>query len=146
MNELGLSIKIIQAEASIELSHISFENSAFIWPTDKSDLNFFIDQGALLVPSELEKSIYSSGDYLIFTDVSGIADDGGWTYAKVVHVNNVVHWEILFNNDLIELVFDLTTYQKELTEIMNKLKGLPSNIILQPSQIVFPEDVDPLSF
>jgi hypothetical protein len=139
MNELGLNIKITQGEASIELSHIPFENSAFIWPTDKSDLKLFVDQDGLLVPSELEKSIYSSGDYLIFTDISGIADDGGWTYVKVVHVNNLVYWEILFNNTLVELAFNLTTYQKELTEIMNKLKELPPNIILQPSQIVFPE-------
>jgi len=139
MNELGLSIKIIQGEASIELSHISFENSAFIWPTDKSDLNFFIDQGALLVPSELEKSIYSSGDYLIFTDVSGIADDGGWDYIKVTHKNNLAYWEVWFNNSWVELVFDLTLYQKELIEIMNQLKVLPLNIIVQPSQIIFPE-------
>jgi len=139
MNELGLSIKIIQAEASIEINHIAFENSAFIWPTDKSDLKLFVDQGALLVPSELEKSIYSSGVYLIFTDVSGIADDSGWDYIKVTHKNNLAYWEVWFNNSWVELVFDLTLYQKELIEIMNQLKVLPLNIIVQPSQIIFPE-------
>lgn len=140
MNELGLSIKLVQEEASIELSYIPFENSAFIWPTDKSDLKLFVDQGGLVVPSELEKSIYSSGDYLIFTDVSGIADDGGWDYVKVIHMNNLVHWEVWFNNDLVELTFDLSKFQKELTEIMNQLKILPPNIIVQPSQIIFPEE------
>ena len=139
MNELGLSIKLVQGEALIELSHIPFENSAFIWPTDKSDLKLFIDQGALIVPSELEQSIHSPGDYLIFTDVSGIADDGGWDYVKVNHANNVVHWQVWFNNDLVELVFDLATYQKELIDIMSQLNVLPQNIIIQPSQIVFPE-------
>lgn len=139
MNELGLCIKLVQGRTSVELSHIPFENSAFIWPKDKSDLKLFVDQDGLLVPSELEKSIYSSGDYLIFKDVSGIADDGGWDYVKVTHTNNLVHWKVWFNNDLIELAFDLTTYQKELTEIMNQLKALPQSIIIQPSQIVFPE-------
>lgn len=139
MNELGLSIKIVQGEASIELSSIPFENSAFIWPTDKSDLKLFFDQGGLLVPFELEKSIYSSGDYLIFTDVSGIADDGGWDYVNVTHEKNLVYWKVWFNNDWVELVFDLTMYQKEIIEIMNQLKVLPPSIIVQPSQIVFPE-------
>jgi len=141
MNELGLSIKIIQGEVSIELSYIAFENSAFIWPMDKSDLKLFVDQGALLVASELEKSIYSPGDYLIFTDASGIAGDGGWNYVKVTHKNNLVYWKVWFNNDWVELAFDLTVYKKELIEVMNKLKGLPPNIILQPSQLIFPEEL-----
>ncbi|MFV7444204.1 hypothetical protein ACNPMZ_16015 [Acinetobacter pittii] len=139
MNKLDLSVKVVQGRDSIEINHIAFENSAFIWPTDKSDLKLFVDQGALLVPSELEKSIYTSGFYLIFTDVSGIADDGGWDYIKVTHKNNLVYWEVRFNNGWVELVFDLTVYQKELFETMNQLKILPPNIIVQPSQIIFPE-------
>lgn len=99
----------------------------------------FVDQGALLVPSELEKSIYSSGVYLIFTGVYGVADDGSWDYIKVTHKNNLVYWEVWFNNSWVELVFDLTLYQKELIEIMNQLEVLPSNIIVQPSQIIFSE-------
>lgn len=134
MNKLDLSVKVVQGRDSIEINHIAFENSAFIWPTDKSDLKLFVDQGALLVPSE-----YTSGFYLIFTDVSGIADDGGWDYIKVTHKNNLVYWEVWFNNGWVELVFDLTVYQKELFETMNQLKILPPNIILQPSQIIFPE-------
>jgi len=46
---------------------------------------------------------------------------------------------VWFNNSWVELVFDLTLYQKELIEIMNQLKVLPLNIIVQPSQIIFPE-------
>jgi len=46
---------------------------------------------------------------------------------------------VWFNNGWVELVFDLTLYQKELIEIMNQLKVLPPNIIVQPSQIIFPE-------
>lgn len=139
MNKLDLSVKVVQSRDSLEINHIAFENSALIWPRDKSDLKLFVDQGALLVPSELEKSIYSSGFYLIFTDVSGIADDGGWDYIKVTHENNLVYWEVGFNNGWVELVFDLTVYQKELFETMNQLKILPPNIIVQPSQIIFPE-------
>lgn len=139
MNELGLTIRLVQGGDSIELSHIPFENSAFIWPKNKSDLKLFVDQDGLLVPSELKKSINSSGNYLIFTDVSGIADGGGWDFVKVTHANNLVHWKVWFNDDLVELAFDLTTYQKELTDIMNQLERLPQNIIIQPSQIVFPE-------
>ena len=130
---------MVQDKDLLELSHIAFENSAFIWPTDKSDLKLFVDQGALLLPSELEKSIYSSGVYLIFTDVSGIADDGGWDYIRVNHKNNLVYWKVWFNNGWVELVFELTVYQKELIAIMNQLKLLPPNIIVQPSQIIFPE-------
>lgn len=53
MNKLDLSVKVVQGRDSLEINHITFENSAFIWPTDKSDLKLFIDQGTLLVPSEL---------------------------------------------------------------------------------------------
>jgi len=139
MNKLDLSLKVVQDKDSLELSHIAFENSAIIWPADKSDLKLFVDQGALVVPSELEKSIYSSGVYLIFTDVSGIADDGGWDYIRVTHKNNLVYWKVWFNNGWVELVFELTVYQKELIAIMNQLKLLPPNISVQPSQIIFPE-------
>jgi len=139
MNKLDLSVKVVQSTDSLEINHIAFENSAIIWPRDKSDLKLFVDQGALVVPSELEKSIYSSGVYLIFTDVSGIADDGGWDYIRVTHKNNLVYWKVWFNNGWVELVFELTVYQKELIAIMNQLKLLPPNISVQPSQIIFPE-------
>jgi len=46
---------------------------------------------------------------------------------------------VWFNNGWIELIFDLTLYQKELIEIMNQLEVLPPNIIVQPSQIIPPE-------
>ncbi|WP_228277363.1 hypothetical protein [Acinetobacter pittii] len=44
-----------------------------------------------------------------------------------------------FNNGWVELVLDLTVYQKELVETMNQLNVLPPSIIVQPSQIIFPE-------
>lgn len=37
MNKLDLSVKVVQGENSLEINHITFENSAFIWPTDNSD-------------------------------------------------------------------------------------------------------------
>jgi len=139
MNILGLSVKLVHENSSIELSHIPFENSAFIWPTDKSDLKMFVGDDGLIVPSELEKSTYSSGNYLIFTDVSGIADDGGWDYVQVIHEDKLVHWRFCFNRGLIELVFDLPKYKKEIVDIMNQLELLPKNIIIEPSQVIFPE-------
>lgn len=42
MNKLDLSLKVVQDKDSLELSHIAFENSAFIWVKDKSDLIFMI--------------------------------------------------------------------------------------------------------
>ena len=42
MNKLDLSLKVVQDKDSLELSHIAFENSAFIWAKDKSDLIFMI--------------------------------------------------------------------------------------------------------
>lgn len=42
MNKLDLSLKVVQDKDSLELSHITFENSAFIWAKDKSDLIFMI--------------------------------------------------------------------------------------------------------
>ena len=140
MNILGLSIKLVHENSSIELSHIPFENSAFIWPTAKSDLKMFVGDDGLIVPSELEKSTYSSGDYLIFTDVSGIADDGGWDYVQVIHEDKLVYWRFEFNRGQIELVFDLPEYKKEIVGIMNQLELLPKNIIIEPSQVIFPEE------
>lgn len=37
MNKLDLSLKVVQDKDSLELSHIAFENSVFIYPTDNSD-------------------------------------------------------------------------------------------------------------
>lgn len=42
MNKLDLSVKVVQSRDSLEINHIAFENSAFIWAKDKSDLIFMI--------------------------------------------------------------------------------------------------------
>ncbi len=139
-NTLGLKIKLIDGETSIELSHIPFENSAFIWTTSNSDLKRFVGEDGLIVPDELEKSSYSSGSYLIFTDVSGIADDAGWDYVKVIHTEQLVTWEFWFNDDLIKLSFDLYEYRNEITKILDQLKSLPKAITVEPSQVIFPEE------
>lgn len=139
-NILGLKVLIIEGDDSIELSHINFENAAFIWVTSNSDLKKFIGEDGLIVPDELKKSSYGSGNYLIFTDVSGIADDGGWYYVKVEHADGLVTWEFTFNNAPIKLTFDLDEYCNEINKIVDQLKLLPSDIALEPQQVIFPEE------
>lgn len=140
MNSLGLDLKIIEQDEEFELDGIVFNKVGLLWPNSKSDLIKYVGDPGVVYFSELEKSLNGSGFYLIFTAVNGIAESSGWDYVKVEHINGLVNWEFWFNSDLINLSFDLVDYHSEIMKIKDKVESLPLGIILEPSQVFFPDD------
>lgn len=140
MNYLGLDVKIIKKADLFELDGLFFTQAAFIWPNSASDLRQYIGNDGLIVFSELEKSLSGSGAYLIFTAVGGIAIDSGWDYVNVEYTNSIVNWEFWINDNLISLSFDLTEYHSEIIGLKDRIKNLPQGVVLEPSQIIFPDD------
>lgn len=86
MIKLYFEIEIVTRGSIVEISGIPFEGVAFVRGTEMSLLRAFMDETeSLLVPEELERSLQGDGEYLLLTDASGIADDGGWHGITVHH-------------------------------------------------------------
>ena len=132
--------KVLQNEVN-EIDGIAFSNIAYVL-VFVGEINLFTQhlfQDSFLVFKELKNSISKSGKYLLFTSVSGIADDAGWEYVEVLHEENSVTWNIQRDNILLSYVFDRKDYLKEILMIEKKIKNLNSNMKLEPSHVVYPE-------
>lgn len=141
-NEIKLSLEIIPPSEIKLISSIPFTNCAlikiFIDDISVSDA-VYID--SVVVFEELKKSILSDrGRFLIFTEASGIADDGGWDYVSVIHENDNTKWILEYNNNTIEYLFDKNEYYIQIENLNNKVLVLDKNIIVEPSFVIFPED------
>jgi len=140
MNKLSLQVRILPPGQSLWLDGIEFESCALIL-VDKDGFLGSIPalNEALIVSSELDRSRSGNGRYLIFTNPSGIADDGGWSGVQVTQQNKIIRWELYVDDLAVRAEFDETQYNTEIDTIMSELAGLPENIQIEPSQVVFPE-------
>jgi hypothetical protein len=136
-----LDINVIPIGSKYNIDGIEFESAAFIVPNQNTALGK-IDalKDALIVPNELKNSLNGSGKYLIFTNASGIADDGGWTGVNVEYDGSLVHWGFFAEDKKINLTFDRDGYRSAIETVINKIDKLPNGIDLEPSQVFFPEN------
>lgn len=139
-NIIKLNWRVIENEI-VEIEAINFNNFASI---DVEIDNVKILEtpdlyGSFVVFEELMKSALENGSFLIFTSVSGIADDAGWDFVKVIHNENSISWQLEINGDLITYEFDRCEYVAECQKI-EKAKGeINKNITIEPKFIIFPE-------
>ena len=89
---------------------------------------------------ELMNSLKGSGRYLIFVNASGLADDGGWTGVDVQYEDNTVKWSFEVDDDSYLFCFNERNYRSEVKRISEEILQLPAEIVLEPSQVMFPED------
>lgn len=88
---------------------------------------------------ELKKSASNGGNFLIFTSISGIADEAGWDFINVIHEHNSIKW--VFDRETLKFsyVFDKNEYIQEVNYLTNKIVNLDKNLTLEPSHVVYPE-------
>lgn len=138
MNQLELRLDIFGSDQKIYIDNIEFSNCALIrLKIDSRSLECV--EEAMIVFSELHKSINSDGKFLIFTDASGIADDGGWEGVVVKHYREKVVWNFEYDDEKFHLEFSAKNYEDQILNLKSHIDKLPSSIILEPQSVFFPE-------
>lgn len=142
-NTINFNLQIIGKEEIVEIDGISFSNIAyvlvFIDKVSLFDKEFFKE--SFLCFEELKKSKKESGNYLLFTSVSGIADDAGWDYIKVEHYNGCVKWNIERDDEYISYTFDQNQYIEEVLGLEVEVDKLEKSIELEPKHVIYPESM-----
>ena len=138
-NKLQLEINIVPNDRTIKIEGISFSGIAYIVPyIDDANLFDNIDfSESFLIFDELRKSTVTTGRYLIFTSVSGIADDAGWGYVKVVHHTASITWLIERDEKQISFEFDKTQYINSIASFEGQIERV--DLVLEPQHVIFPE-------
>jgi hypothetical protein len=141
MIRLYFEIEIVTRGSIVEISGIPFEGVAFVRGTEMSLLRAFMDETkSLLVPEELERSLQGDGEYLLLTDASGIADDGGWHGITVHHTRKEVFWSLREREGTLTFTFSKDKYEAEIESVMAELRSLPAGIVAEPQHVIFPEN------
>jgi len=88
---------------------------------------------------ELKKSILKSGEYLIFTSITGVADECGWDYIKITHRKKLIHWGFEREGVKFSYFFNKKEYVKGVLELEKKIKNSKSIFKLEPLYVIYPE-------
>lgn len=138
---MTLNLIVIGHNDNLDIEGVNFSDTVLV-NINIDNLSLFKSdefEGSLLVFEELENSIEKSGDFLIFTSISGIADAGGWQYIDVKHNNSDVLWNFKRNDENFVFIFDKILYKQEISKIKTELLKLDKKITLEPSYVIFPE-------
>jgi hypothetical protein len=140
MNTFSLHIEVVDPQDVKEVDGIQFRSCAFVQiRVDGEELLGREDfRGSCVYFPELEKSALASGLFLIFTCACGIADDAGWTEVKVAHGAGTVSWT-LEREGQHHFVFALSQYREEIESCRRPLRVIPSGIVVEPRNVIFPE-------
>jgi len=130
--------------AHLFIDGIDFSKSLFVKPVINGEdiIAEKFDHDALMVLSEWERCAKKSGEYLLFTSLIGVADDGGWELCTVNHDAGVVSIKIPYEDSVIKYNFDATVFSnsiKLLAEEVSSLLAKKPSIHLEPQNVVFPE-------
>lgn len=142
MNTISLKLRIIPKNEIFSIEGIDFSGVSFIEIfIDGEDIlkndQFF---GSFIYWGQLEKTVSNAGKYLIFTSVSGIADDAGWDYVSVQHSAISVVWKFKIDEKDFTYSFDRNNYFDEIKGIEKKIKELGPDLVLEPVNVLFPEE------
>lgn len=141
MDTLVLNLNISSDENSTEIDGILFKKFAYV-NIKLNDINVLNDDvfgNGFVVFEELKKSFLNDGKFLIFTSISGIADDGGWEYVTVENTPNLVRWYLNRDGLQYEFFFDKNKYIQEIFKIENLISKLNKNLTVEPKYIIYPE-------
>jgi len=143
MNRFELNIQKILNEESLTIDGIEFTKAILVRllidGLHIEKLKFL--EVALVVFSELLKSLSGNGLYLIFTSASGVADDGGWEGVTVRFDHEVVYWDFDVEDESYHFEFERSQYDYAIRKLVREI-ALVSNEVkveLEPADIFFPE-------
>lgn len=141
-NSIKLDIGIVDKDEEVDFEGIPFSSICYV--------KLFVDgcdvisedtfEGSFIYFKELKDSVEKSGKYLIFTSVSGIADDAGWDYVTVTHKEDTVEWSFERDNSSLFYLFDSSEYQNQISTLEDKIQSLQRRLILEPSHVIYPEE------
>lgn len=139
MQLLSITVEVIGPDSMKSLDGLEFTSCAFVRiGIDGLDLlmnsNF---ESSVVFFSELERSLYGSGRYLIFTCACGVAEDAGWVEVGVEHQQGKVCWSFERETSYV-FVFDAEQYATEVKNCRTHIESLGSEIVLEPDRVVFP--------
>jgi hypothetical protein len=138
MNQLELKMSLTPENEKVYLDGLEFFNVCFIkLYIDGVELIFPDD--TLVVFSELEFSKERDGDYLIFTSLSGIADEMGWERIHIKYIDENVRWNFEFDGKEYSYTFEKQQYIDTIGKMSRALDLLPNSIELEPTSVVFPQ-------
>lgn len=140
-NKIKFSLQEVSENQTLEIDGISFSNIAYVLVFIDGVNLFTLDsyQESFLVFEELQNSILKSGKYLLFTGVSGIADDAGWEYVDVLHDEDLISWKIQRDDNILLYIFEKSHYLTAISVIEKEIQNLSRRVKLEPSYIVYPE-------
>lgn len=141
MNDIALETCIVTENNLLKFDGITFSNFAYL-KLYIDNVDIFSTKGfedTFIVLSELKKSTFNSGSFLIFTSVSGIADDAGWDLVKVMHLKETIRWFFERENEEYQFTFSKKEYLKKIDEIDVFIKKFNFDEILEPGHIIFPD-------
>lgn len=138
---IRFDLNIVNQNERIEIDGIRFSGIAFIiiFIDEQNLMNENVFNESFIFFDELKKSTQKSGKYLLFTSVSGIADDAGWQKVSVLHLDDLVIWEIELDNESLIFHFDKNEYIIEIQKLNEKIDSLDINLSLEPLYVLFPE-------
>ena len=135
MDILAFELKYIKHSI---IDGIIFENAVFVKIIINS-IKVNITKDTLAIASELIQSSKGSGKYLIFTSISGIADELGWDYVNVTQKHNTINWYFEYENQIYNYNFSKIQYIDVIYNLEQKINNIPNKFHLEPSEVVFPE-------
>lgn len=141
INKIRFDLKITSSDEKDDFTNTKEPLLAFVLLfIDNVEINaaeYF--QYDVVVFSELKMSSIKSGKYLLFTAITGIADDGGWDYVEVIHKDELIEWMFTINFERYIYIFDKKEYISQINYLEYKVDNLEKNVELQPTQIFYPE-------
>ncbi|MGP5494670.1 hypothetical protein ACTXMK_10120 [Psychrobacter celer] len=137
MNNFDLNLIKATDINPIVIDDYEFKNASLIELSidSKSTWQFPEFDEAIIVLSELVRSLNGDGTYLIFTSVTGIADEGGWEGVNIAFKNNSVLWTIEIGGSNLVFEFDNIQYRSEIMKVVEAKKDYP----LEPTNLYLPE-------
>jgi len=139
--KIQLDLKIIPSNEETEIDGIIFSGVVYIQATVSGIvlLEQELFSGSFIFLKELGLSTMKSGEYLIFTSVSGIADDAGWDRVTVKHDGSHINWVIQRDGNILQYLFDKEEYIREVRNIEQQISEVDNNLKLEPIHVIYPE-------
>ena len=139
---LRLDLVSLAPGKELVVSHLRFRNIKYVaiyldgLPVPQADARF---EDSWLVWPELANSAKQSGRYLLFTSLTGIADEGGWDYIQVLHEQEYVEWLFFRDEQPLCYRFDKQAYVVTIQQMEQVLAVRATELPLEPLHVIFPE-------
>lgn len=101
---------------------------------ESSKIDFFED--SYLIVEQLFLTGAKSGDFFLFSGISGILEEEGWEFpTQVLHKDSLMHWRVRRGGQVMSLAFDKENYEERIERLRKQIANL--NLRIEPTKIFF---------